>query len=99
MDELHDLVEKCTAATRRQQGDLISLAQLHSDLQSIRDLLAHRPAVVSAAQEAAELVEKIVLGKSQDSAAELRQIESAVARLQSLIRTKPMNGDLRTRET
>jgi two-component system chemotaxis sensor kinase CheA len=95
MRELEDLVEKCAAAAMQARvADLISLAQLHSDLQSVQDLSADRPAAVAAAQQAAELVEKLVLGDAEDPSDALRKIVALVNQLQSSIGDKALNGSV-----
>ncbi|HEX4123866.1 MAG TPA: hypothetical protein VHY37_04005 [Tepidisphaeraceae bacterium] len=99
MGVLQNLVEQCVAAMRSRPSDLISLAQLHGDLQAIGERAQDRPEVFAAATQAAELVEKIVRGQSSDPAEAMRQIGVAIGRLQAVIGTELTNGGSRPAST
>ena len=73
--ELDELVGRCaSAAVVAKPGDVVALAQLHGDLQAIRDRSSDQPDAVAAAARAVRLVETVVLGEAQDIAAALREI-------------------------
>jgi two-component system chemotaxis sensor kinase CheA len=84
--ELGALIEKCASAVMgARPGDLPALAQLHTDLQTIGTTAGTTPPAVVTANNAASMVEQIVLGEVADVDAALRDIGGQVQALQAIL--------------
>ena len=88
-NELSEIIQRCAeSANRAQPGDLLAIAQLHSDLQAVRMLssaggtgLTGVPAV---AQRAADLLEKLVMNEAEDAVAALAEAGRQISEMQVL---------------
>ncbi len=84
--ELQTLVEKCaSAAMRAQPEELPTLAELHTHLLALCAGATGYPDAKGAAGQAAELVEKLVLGEIVDAAGALKEIGQQISELQGIL--------------
>lgn len=88
--ELTEIIQRCAAsANQTKAGDLIALAQLHSDLETIEAISskeAAQPAGFPGTVEHAQvLIEKLVLNEVEDAAAGIAEVGHLIQEMQSIL--------------
>jgi two-component system chemotaxis sensor kinase CheA len=88
-NELTEIIQRCAVSVKRTRpGDLLGIAQLHSDLQAVRMLSSNGASplkdVPEVAQRAADLLEKLVMNESEDATTALAEAGRQITELQAL---------------